>query len=95
MSEFDIEVFVDIAPGELFSKTITLKPGASVAAVLQQPWLKLLLSEKTAVDCGVYGKKVANDYVLQPGDRLEFYRPLVIGPKEARRLRAQKQSKKK
>ena len=39
---------------------------------------------------GVFGKKVRDDYVLQPHDRVEIYRPLLIDPKEARRLRAAK-----
>ncbi len=39
---------------------------------------------------GVYGKRVADDYVLQEGDRLEILRPLVADPKDARRKRAEK-----
>lgn len=37
---------------------------------------------------GVYGKRVADDYPLQDGDRVEILRPLAIDPKEARRRRA-------
>lgn len=37
---------------------------------------------------GVFGKKVADDTVLQPHDRVEVYRPLLIDPKENRRRRA-------
>lgn len=40
---------------------------------------------------GVFSRKVAPDYVLQPGDRLEIYRPLKADPKEIRRLRAKEQ----
>jgi uncharacterized protein len=39
---------------------------------------------------GVFGKRVALDYRLRPGDRVEIYRPLAIDPKEARRRRAAK-----
>ena len=39
---------------------------------------------------GVFGKKVADDYVLQAHDRVEVYRPLLIDPKENRRRRAAK-----
>ena len=46
------------------------------AAVLEQP------------DVGVFGRPVSLDYVLASGDRVEFYRPLRVDPKEARRLRA-------
>ena len=37
----------------------------------------------------VFGRRVAEDAVLQEGDRLELLRALVLDPKEARRLRAQ------
>ena len=34
---------------------------------------------------GVFGRKVERDYVLDPGDRIEIYRPLEADPKEVRR----------
>lgn len=34
---------------------------------------------------GVFSQKVAHDYLLQEGDRLEIYRPLTADPKEVRR----------
>lgn len=36
---------------------------------------------------GVFGKRVKDNYLLQEGDRLEIYRPLLADPKEARRKR--------
>jgi hypothetical protein len=39
-------------------------------------------------DLGVFGKAVADDYVLGDGDRIEIYRPLIADPKEVRRQRA-------
>ncbi|MEZ5538768.1 MAG: RnfH family protein [Pseudomonadales bacterium] len=39
---------------------------------------------------GIYSKAVTDDYVLQEGDRIELYRPLLLDPKEARRQRAAK-----
>lgn len=41
---------------------------------------------------GVFGKllKEPEAYVLQAGERVEIYRPLLIDPKEARRLRAER-----
>ena len=42
---------------------------------------------------GIYGEKVGYDTVLQQGDRVEIYRPLIVDPMEARRLRARKQAK--
>lgn len=38
---------------------------------------------------GVYGRTCSLTEVLQPGDRVEIYRPLVFDPMESRRRRAQ------
>lgn len=37
---------------------------------------------------GIFGRKAQPDDVLQEGDRVEIYRPLIADPKEARRQRA-------
>jgi len=37
---------------------------------------------------GIFGKLSKLDAVLNPGDRVEIYRPLIADPKEARRRRA-------
>jgi putative ubiquitin-RnfH superfamily antitoxin RatB of RatAB toxin-antitoxin module len=37
---------------------------------------------------GIYGQRVADDYLPQPGDRIEIYRPLQQDPKELRRQQA-------
>lgn len=36
-------------------------------------------------DLGIFGRRVATDYVLQSGDRIELYRPLTADPKDIRR----------
>ena len=41
---------------------------------------------------GIFGAKVPLDQVLQAGDRVEIYRPLIADPKEARRQRAVRQA---
>ncbi len=43
-------------------------------------------------ELGIFSQSVSNDYVVQDGDRIEIYRPLLIDPKEARRLRAEKKA---
>lgn len=40
---------------------------------------------------GIWGKSVATDTPVQDGDRIEIYRPLQFDPKDARRLRYEKQ----
>jgi len=39
---------------------------------------------------GVFGKTKKLTDIVQAGDRIEIYRPLVIDPKEARRKRVKK-----
>ncbi|MCX7120694.1 MAG: RnfH family protein [Gammaproteobacteria bacterium] len=39
---------------------------------------------------GIFGQRVKLDANLQSGDRIEIYRPLIIDPKELRRLKAKK-----
>lgn len=42
----------------------------------------------TELVLGVFGERVGADHVLEPGDRVEIYRPLQLDPREARRQRA-------
>jgi putative ubiquitin-RnfH superfamily antitoxin RatB of RatAB toxin-antitoxin module len=41
---------------------------------------------------GIFGKVITDPdtRAVQPGDRIEIYRPLLADPKEVRRLRAAK-----
>jgi putative ubiquitin-RnfH superfamily antitoxin RatB of RatAB toxin-antitoxin module len=39
---------------------------------------------------GIFGERCSPDTRLRAGDRVEIYRPLQIGPREARRLRARR-----
>ena len=43
-----------------------------------------------AVRCGVWGRRCDLAHVLRDGDRVEIYRGLTVDPKEARRLRYDK-----
>jgi putative ubiquitin-RnfH superfamily antitoxin RatB of RatAB toxin-antitoxin module len=45
----------------------------------------LSVLELETIDIGVFSQKVALDYLLLEGDRLELYRPLTADPKEVRR----------
>lgn len=37
---------------------------------------------------GIFSKRVPANHVVQSGDRIEIYRPLMLDPMEARRRRA-------
>jgi len=47
------------------------------------------------IEIGIFSKKSTPDEVLKAGDRVEIYRPLLIDPKEARRLKAEVAERKK
>lgn len=55
---------------------------------------KLDLSDADVRHCGVWGRTVEPHEELRSGDRLEFYRPLTVDPKVARRQRFKKQGAK-
>lgn len=44
------------------------------------------------LDLGIFSNPCTPDTVLQDGDRVEIYRPLLCDPKEMRRQRARKKS---
>ena len=65
--------------------------GATIQDVLAEGFGDgLLPKELDGAAVGVWGERKALDYPLQAGDRIEFYRPLQLDPKEARRARAKK-----
>lgn len=45
-------------------------------------------------DMGIFGKAVKPaEHIIQAGERVEIYRPLIIDPKEVRKKRAEKVAK--
>lgn len=64
--------------------SVELPPGATVRDALAASGFQLLKDQPM----GIFGKRVALDQPLSPGDRVEIYRPLAVDPKEARRRRA-------
>ena len=46
---------------------------------------------ETGLGISVFARRAALGDVLSPGDRLELSEPLIVDPKEARRMRAERQ----
>jgi putative ubiquitin-RnfH superfamily antitoxin RatB of RatAB toxin-antitoxin module len=65
-------------------------PGTTARAAVLQSDIDQYFDtvDKQKDDLGVFGKAVKDDYELQPGDRIEIYRPLKADPKEVRKRRA-------
>ena len=74
---------------------LDVPPGTSVLEAARQSGLEKLFPEISYdAPMGIFGKKVAKpaDQEVQPGDRIELYRPLLIDPKQARANRAAKKA---
>ena len=66
----------------------TIKQALILSGILDQfPEIDLAKNK-----LGIFGKFAQPDTLLQPYDRIEIYRPLVIDPKDARRIRAKTKS---
>lgn len=63
-------------------------------AALQSPVLQAFPDADPQAPLGIFGKVVKDDTILQEGDRVEWYRPLIADPKEARRQRVKNKANK-
>jgi uncharacterized protein len=83
-------ILVEVAhvrPDKQLVLAVELPVGATVADALRASGIGAYFPDLDLehAPLGVYGKRVARDRVLQPGDRVEIYRPLAADPKEVRR----------
>jgi putative ubiquitin-RnfH superfamily antitoxin RatB of RatAB toxin-antitoxin module len=74
---------------EQVSVALEVPAGTSVAEALERSGLRSRYPEiADETPLGIFGKVVAPDTAVAAGDRVEFYRPLLADPKQARRRRA-------
>ena len=93
------KIVVEVAyalPEKQYLQRVTLQQGATVEETIRASGL---LELRTDIDLsknkvGIYSRPVKLADVLQDGDRVEIYRPLIADPKELRRQRAEKSAKK-
>jgi len=89
----DISVEVVYAlPEKQYQLYVKVEQGSTVEeAILKSGLLELRREIDLATNkVGVYSRPVKLDDVLQDGDRIEIYRPLIADPKELRRQRAER-----
>jgi putative ubiquitin-RnfH superfamily antitoxin RatB of RatAB toxin-antitoxin module len=90
-----LSVTVTFSPraGEIDEVVLSLPVGATVADALRASGLEARYSDVAwaALPVGVWSRPCARGASLRDGDRVEVYRPLVVDPKEARRLRQRSQ----
>lgn len=93
---FDVEV-VYALPDRQCLETVRVIPGTTAEQAVQQSGLPRQFPDVdfAALKKGIFSRLLdgrvmpsPQDYVVQPGDRVEVYRPLKIDPKQARLLRA-------
>ncbi|WP_387690267.1 RnfH family protein [Photorhabdus sp. RM71S] len=91
MSDINIEV-VYALPDRQYLRTVKLTQGSTVEQAIVASGLLTLRNDidlqKNKV--GVYSRPVKLTDILEEGDRVEIYRPLLADPKEMRRKRAER-----
>jgi len=95
MGEATVEVEVVYAAIDRQAlRSVTVAPGTTIRAALLASGIGQVFPEVDLAECpvGIFGKVIADPDTrpVQPGDRIEIYRPLLADPKEVRRLRAAK-----
>ncbi len=79
--------FCEVGAAGAEEKAVELKAGAVVGDLLKTCARTL----KTGEAASVWGRRVDEAHPLREGDRVVVAAPLLVDPKEARRLRAERQ----
>ncbi|MDH5479948.1 MAG: RnfH family protein [Nitrosomonas sp.] len=76
-------------------KKINIFEGATVEQAIKTSGILLEFPEidLTTYKFGIFSKFAERNTMLRSSDRVEIYRPLIIDPKDARRIRAKNKSK--
>jgi putative ubiquitin-RnfH superfamily antitoxin RatB of RatAB toxin-antitoxin module len=91
----EITVAWSPAPRVAHLLVLTLAQGACVRDALSAAAQDARFADLPAgYSLGIWNKRAHVSHVLQPGDRLEIYRPLRVDPMVARRERFKKQGAK-
>ncbi|ACX86778.1 RnfH family protein [Pectobacterium parmentieri] len=95
MSAMQVDV-VYALPERQYLRTVKLEEGSTVEqAVVASGLLELRQDIDLQVNkVGIYSRAAKLTDVVQEGDRVEIYRPLIADPKELRRQRAERSKNK-
>lgn len=91
MPDISVEI-VYALPEKQYLRSVSLEEGATVEQAIKASGL---LSLRKDIDLannkvGIFSRPVKLGDVVQDGDRVEIYRPLIADPKEMRRQRAER-----
>ncbi|BDM65207.1 UPF0125 protein [Shewanella sp. NFH-SH190041] len=72
--------------------TINVTPETTFIEAVRQSQMQAFYPDLDldTVKLGTYSRLAKHDEILQPGMRVEIYRPLIADPKDARRRRAER-----
>jgi uncharacterized protein len=92
MSETE-EILVEVAyalPDRQAIVEVKVAPGTTAMQAVEQSGIAAKFEDIDLEDArlGIFSKVVSGSQVLQAGDRVEIYRPLIADPKEVRKARA-------
>ena len=91
-----LEVEVAYAlPHQQFLRRLTMPSGSTVRQAIVQSGVlsKFPEIDLKSVKVGIFSRPVDLGVLLNSGDRVEIYRPLILSPTDARRLRAERQKR--
>lgn len=83
-----VEVVYQPPTGRLFHSEISFEVGMTVQDVIDRSNIYHQFPDLSIFSIGIFSKKVTLETFVQPGDRIEIYRPLICNPKDRRRLKA-------
>ncbi|WP_288476909.1 RnfH family protein [uncultured Pantoea sp.] len=91
MPDITVEV-VYALPDKQYQLYVKVEEGSTVEQAINASGLLELRREIDLSNnkVGVYSRPVKLDDVINEGDRIEIYRPLIADPKELRRQRAER-----
>jgi len=85
-----IEVVLAL-PQRCWRRKVNVPAGTTAAEAVRRSGLDAVCEHEAGETpvLGVFGRKVAGDHPLQPGERLELYRGLVADPRARRAARVE------
>ncbi|GIU38697.1 RnfH family protein [Shewanella schlegeliana] len=91
LTPFLVEVIYALPKQQKLIK-VNVTPGTTCIEAVRLSDMQLYFPEIDLdnVKLGIFSRLVKHDEVLQPGQRVEIYRPLIADPKDVRRKRAEK-----
>ncbi|WP_445115094.1 RnfH family protein [Acinetobacter sp. WZC-1] len=76
-------------PEQQFHIEVEYVPGMSVQDAIQRSTIEQQVQLPENYSLGIFGVSIQDRHqLLQPGDRVEIYRPLLVNPRDIRRNRA-------